>query len=80
MDRIDSVFDRSKQVDDISEIHFQSLSWNEGDFEKEDSDLLQYEIYVSGVNKLGQSVSVRILGFTPYFYVLVPGTWTKKKC
>ncbi len=77
MDKILPVFDRSLQVD-VKEIHFQSLSWNEGDFEREDSELLQYEIYISGVNKTGQSVSVRVLGFTPYFYVLVPDSWTKK--
>jgi DNA polymerase delta subunit 1 len=79
MDKIIPLFDRSQQVDDLKEIHFQSLSWNEGDFEKEDSDILQYEIYISGVNKLGQSVSVRVLGFTPYFYVQVPDSWTKRE-
>jgi len=78
MEQIDSNFNRSLQVDNVTEIHFQSLSWNEGDFEKVDNpDLLQYEIYISGVNKLGQSVSLRVLGFTPYFYVLVPDSWTK---
>lgn len=82
MDKINPVFDRSKPVDDIKEVHFQSLSWNEGDFAKsadsdDESETLQYEIYISGVNKLGQSVSVRVLGFTPYFYVLVPDSWTK---
>jgi len=76
MDAINPIFDRSKPVDEIKEVHFQSLTWNEGDFEKENSDLLQYEIYISGVNSLGQTVSVRALGFTPYFYVLVPDSWT----
>ncbi len=80
MDKIVPFFDRSvcPEINTESEIHFQTLSWNEGDFEKENSELLQYEIYVSGVNKLGQSVCARILGFTPYFYVLVPDSWTKK--
>lgn len=78
MDKIDRVFDRSRQIDEFSELSFQSLSWNDGDFEKENSELLSYEIYISGVNKLGQSVSVRVLGFTPYFYVLVPDSWNKK--
>jgi hypothetical protein len=79
MDQIIPIFDRSKHIDEITEINFQCLSWNEGDFEKEeDSELLQYEIYISGVNKLGQSVSVRVLNFTPYFYVLVPDSWTKR--
>lgn len=81
MDKIIPVFDRSQRVDDLREINFQCLSWNEGDFEKNDSDdsELQYEIYISGVNKSGQSVSVRVLGFTPYFYVLVPDSWTKRE-
>jgi len=81
MDKINPIFDRSRPVDEITEVtevNFQSLSWNEGDFEKEENpELLQYEIYISGVNKIGQSVSVRVLGFTPYFYVQVPDSWTK---
>ena len=77
MDKIDVIFDRTKQVEDLKEIQFQSLSWNEGDFEKEDSDILQYEIYISGVNAKGHSILVRVVGFTPYFYVLVPDSWTK---
>jgi hypothetical protein len=77
MDKINPVFDRSKQPDLSGEINFQILSWNDGDFEKPNSELLQYEIYISGVNKIGQTVVARVLGFTPYFYVLVPDKWTK---
>lgn len=77
MNRIIPIFDRSKPIDDIKEINFQCLSWNDGDFEKDETDILQYEIYISGVNKLGQSIVLRVLGFTPYFYVLVPDKWTK---
>jgi DNA polymerase delta subunit 1 len=77
MNKILPVFDRSLQIGELNEINFQSLSWNEGDFENDDSEKLQYEIYISGVNKIGQSVSVRVLGFTPYFYVNVPDSWTK---
>lgn len=79
MEKINTIFDRSKPVEDLSEIHFQCLSWNDGDFEDSEStsEHLQYEIYISGVTKLGQSVVARVLGFTPYFYVCVPDTWTK---
>lgn len=80
MEKINPVFDRSRQVDELKEVHFQCLTWNEGDFEKDDSDsdMLQYEIYISGVDKIGHSVSVRVLGFTPYFYVQVPNLWTNR--
>lgn len=86
MDKINPIFNRSKKIYNDNqkneEINFQIISWNDGDFEKEesDSDIMQYEIYISGVNKIGQSVSVRVTGFTPYFYVGVPNSWSNKYC
>jgi len=74
---MNKIFDRSVQVD-FTTVHFQCISWNDGDFQKLDNnDIEQYEIYISGVNNLSQSVSVRVIGFTPYFFVLVPDIWNK---
>lgn len=76
--KLNEVFDRSKHIKKPKEVHFQSLSWNHGDFEiDDDSDMLEYIIYISGVNSLGQSVCLKVTGFTPYFYVLIPDSWKK---
>jgi hypothetical protein len=80
------VFDRSINLNETIGTHqgdliFQSLTWNDGDFEKEtqnESNVIEkdYEIYISGVNTRGNTVSIRITGFKPYFYVLVPDSWS----
>lgn len=90
--KLNPIFSRTESIEitesiDITDqnqprpqIHFQCLSWNEGDFEIEGKDdINQYEIYISGVNSIGQSVSLRVTGFTPYFYVLVPDHWHERE-
>jgi len=80
MESINPIFNRSIQVDEIKEVHFQALSWYAADVEKEDNaDELQYEIYICGVNLGGQSVALRVLGFMPYFYVNIPESWTSNQ-
>lgn len=50
---------------------FQALSWYEDDFQSE-NEQPNYQIFVHGATKEGFSVCLRITGFTPYFYVLIP--------
>lgn len=77
MDKIIPSFDRSEQILNAPKtIHFQSLTWLDKDFENRDiEDQNVYEIYASGVTLAGESITVRIRNFNPYFYILVPDTW-----
>jgi DNA polymerase delta subunit 1 len=81
---ITPIFDRSEKIHTDESVSFQALSWYSADFEKyepdpEEEPKKQYEIYVHGVNNLGQSVCLRILNFTPYFYVELPDEWSDMK-
>ncbi len=80
MEQIRPEFNRSKKVEITDDVDFQVLSWNTQDYQNDDDDnghpgQLSYHIYLSGVDKLGQSVTATVTGFTPYFYVLVPDKW-----
>jgi len=59
-------------------IVFQALNWKAID--EYINDELIYNIYVFGVTELGESISVLIEKFTPYFYIKIPKehqkTWT----
>lgn len=66
------------------EINFQALAWNPIDEAKiidEDNEEKVYNIHIFGVTDKGESISVLIENFTPYYYVKVPeelqGKWTK---
>lgn len=68
-------FDRTKEVDLEGDLHFQALTWNDGDFQIPDTKKERYEIFVHGVNANGNTVCLNITGFTPYFYVEIPDFW-----
>lgn len=80
------VFDRANNKLKTIEgpVHFQCFAWDGEDFpngifsngEDRDEDY-SYEVYISGATQLGQSVSVRIPNFTPFFYIGVPESWGK---
>ncbi len=79
---IKPVFDRTDAVEHSGDLHFQALTWNDGDFEKPNQKLKSgqeaqnsYEIFVHGVNSEGNTVCLNITGFTPYFYVEIPDWW-----
>jgi DNA polymerase elongation subunit (family B) len=38
---------------------------------------LEYEIFMFGVTESGATVTVKVTGFQPYFYIKVPNSWTK---
>lgn len=57
---------------------FQAITWNVDDYENCDEDgntSREIEFYASGRSLSGNSVTVKITGYTPYFYVLVPYNW-----
>jgi DNA polymerase elongation subunit (family B) len=65
-----------------NDIIFQALHWQGSDealSNDDDDDEEQgpsYVIKAFGSDQWGHTTSVSILGFTPYFYVKVPGHWT----
>ena len=72
-----------EEIDELSknDLVFQALNWHEDDFVSasgadddfsEEDVKKQYQIYVHGVTAKGQTVCLRIMNFTPYFYVLIP--------
>ena len=73
-------FDEFTEWDDSREIKIQCLSWNgDNEFiedEQHSNDKktiynLEHTIKIYGVNQFGNSVSVNILHFKPYFYIKV---------
>ena len=51
---------------------------DEEDFDEEE-DTLKYIIHIFGVDKNNQSVSLKVTGFKPRFYVNIPKNWTDIK-
>ncbi len=71
-------------VDSEGYITFQSISWVNGDLDKIDNSGVtnktnyinkEYQILVTGKTLNGKSITVRVHGYRPFFYILVPGTW-----
>ena len=46
---------------------------------KTSKDLNIFEIQIFGINEVGETYSVVIEGFSPFFYVMVNDTWDSKK-
>lgn len=46
----------------------------------ENSDNELYRVYFFGVTEEGYSVCLEVNGFTPFFYVKLPGSWNKYNC
>jgi DNA polymerase delta subunit 1 len=81
MTKIDEIFLRPKKEISQDQIHFQVFSWYAQDFKVENNDEiidgeikedLEYSIYMVGVDEKNNSVSVKVVGFNPYFYVEIP--------
>lgn len=83
---MESIFFRNKNIEqNLDEIKFQAISWVGGDFLKDGEEgkvvdgvyeeKMEYTIFISGVNEQSNSVTLRVRGFTPYFYVKVPNEW-----
>ena len=64
----------------VNEINFQALSWKPMDEENEEEEL-KYNIHIFGVTDKGESISILVENFTPYYYIKVPeelqGKWTE---
>lgn len=70
-------------IDTNNAIVFQALSWSADDHcdssEEEDKYTASYLIHIFGVNKEGQTVSVLVKDFTPYFYIKVDDSWGSRE-
>ena len=68
-----------------NDIRFQINDWqcynerNEECEEEEEGDSSQYVMNIFGINENNESISVRVLGFKPRFYVNIPSNWNKFK-
>ncbi len=60
---------RNKQNYTDDKIQFQAMSWNDCDTVYQDK--VYYTIFINGVTENGLSVCLKVLGFNPYFYVLI---------
>lgn len=76
-----------EQIENVqnNDLVFQALSWHEEDIPIPNDDASeekkQYVITVHGVMQNGFTVGLRIYGFVPYFYILIPkrfySTWNE---
>ena len=60
----------------MSSLIFQTLDWYCEDVKNEDTDFLEYKIFVFGKDYLGTSITLRIDGFCPFFFIELPRHWT----
>lgn len=51
---------------------FQILTWHAEDEENEETDELNYKIYMFGCTENGENVCIAVNDYTPYFYIKVP--------
>lgn len=64
-----------QKIEDDEEIQFQALEWLDSNEVIEDEGN-EYLIRIFGVTSRGFSICVNVIGFTPYFYIKVPESWT----
>ena len=70
-------FYRKKIKNNDSTLKFQILSWETFDEDINEGEE-EYKIYMFGVSNKGESISVKIQNYTPYFYVKVPSEFQDK--
>ena len=67
-----------KKIDNLNDnLNFQILSWETFDEEIIEGEE-EYKIYMFGVSNNGESISVKIDNYTPYFYVKIPEEFQNK--
>ena len=54
---------------------FQTLDWYCNDIENDDTSLLEYKIFVFGVDISGNPITLRVDNFHPFFFIEVPTNW-----
>lgn len=54
---------------------FNILNILHNDLESDEEDGKKYTIHLFGVTKFSETVYVKVLGYTPFFYIKVPETW-----
>ena len=64
-------FYRKKIKTNSNSIKFQILTWEKFDEEVNENEE-EYKIYMFGVTNNGESISVKINNYTPYFYAKIP--------
>jgi DNA polymerase elongation subunit (family B) len=58
-----------------NELVFQTLDWYCNDIENDETSLLEYKIFVFGVDVSGNPITLRIDNFHPFFFIEVPTNW-----
>ena len=66
---------REKQENTDQDLIFQTLDWYNVDVTNEETDQLEYKIYVFGVNVENRPVSLQINGYSPFFFIEIPNHW-----
>ena len=57
---------------DLPDLTFQIISWHTTDIDDDNEDQKRYLIKIFGVTSNGQSVSVNLLNYTPFFFIKLP--------
>jgi DNA polymerase elongation subunit (family B) len=68
--------DKSKQRREQEARRLNGGTWIRPDVPKAPAE---YEIFMFGVTEQGATVTVKVTGFRPYFYIKVPNSWTKRE-
>ena len=61
----------------VEESFEENMSDSDEDIGKKGISIPQYRIKLYGVNQNGNSISVTVNGFPPYFYIQLPDDWKK---
>ena len=69
---------RTKSNEKTNKLIFQTLDWHCEDIESnDDPGVLEYKIFVFGVSPHGDSITLKINNFYPFFFIEIPITWDR---
>ena len=71
---MEEVYREEIDHDNTEDLIFQAREWYSTDYDEND-EKKEFHIYCFGSTKEGHSVSLDIIGFTPFFYLKVPFSW-----
>ena len=64
-----------KIISECSDLKFQTLDWYCNDIINEETDELEYIIYVFGVDDMGHPITLKIQEYHPFFFIEIPKSW-----